>query len=178
MSDSVTIERFLTREEVPAFFRDLADALEHGGESELACVEDFTKFKLTLKDEYGQVSLKLKAKVGTCTPPADMMGEGGKDGQMAKPKYSDLKKRMRSSFKVVAKMINMDQLPPQAAIDSFISDSRLMCTYPGKGDEFYEEYLLATAAFEAACKDGDLAKMKETVMELASQKGRCHAKYD
>lgn len=168
MSESVTVERFIAREELPGFFRELADALEKGGADEMACVEEFGKFKITVKDEFGQVSLKMKAKVGACNPPSDMIGE---DSETVKPEYGELKMRMKSSFKIVAKMINQEQVPPQAAIDAFISDSRLMCTYPGKGDEFYEEYLQATDAFEAACKDSDLANMKETVMELASQKG-------
>lgn len=59
------------------------------------------------------------------------------------PKYKPLKKRMKSVFKGVAAALAAGALPIQADLDLFVADSRLMCQYPGKGDEFYPAYLEA-----------------------------------
>ncbi|WFS63181.1 GAK system XXXCH domain-containing protein [Pseudodesulfovibrio thermohalotolerans] len=174
MSNDMTISKYLDPKELAAFFRELADAVENGGHDEFACVDDFRKIKIGVKNEYGQISLKAKFKAAKpCTE--EVVGE---DGQPKKPKYKALKKRMRSSFKILLKMIHDGSVPPQEAVDAFLADSALMVTYPGYGDEYYESYTAACAEFKAAYESGDLERMHAAVDALVHEKGRCHAKYD
>lgn len=175
MSSSVKVERFITREELPGFFRGLADALETGGEGEFVCVEDFSGIKISIKEEFGQVSLKMKTKPRKCETRLDADPD---DPASGKPSYKSLKKRMKASFKLIYKMLQEDQAPPAPAVEAFLAESRLMVTYPGMGDEYYDEYVATCGEFEAAFAAGDMAAMKAGAVELASQKGRCHAKYD
>jgi len=172
------IEKYMAEKDLPKFFRDLADALEHGGKDEFVCVEDFVKFKLSVKNEFGQMTVKAKFKPAKPCEPLSVSEERGASGDPGKPRYKSLKKRMKSSFKMIVKMIHDGNLPPKAAVDSFLSDSKLMVTYPGFGDEFYGEYIEACNAFRKAYEAESIALCLEAVNVLSSQKGQCHAKYD
>ncbi|CCH49985.1 GAK system XXXCH domain-containing protein [Pseudodesulfovibrio piezophilus] len=178
---SLKIDTFMPREDLADFFRRLAHALETGEGGELACAREFKKIKISLKDEYGQVSLRARVKSASeCqaeepdslpsetlhTPPAP-----------AKPKYKFLKKRMGSSFKVLFKMIHQGKMPPAAAVEEFLNDSRIMVSYPGYGDPAYDAYMAACDEFAAAYESGDLKRLNMTVDTLVHQKGHCHAKY-
>lgn len=178
MGTDTKATRHMDMQELPAFFRLLADALEKGGDGEFANIDDFRKFKISGKNEFGQVTVKAKFKSGgECE--ADDRGEESDECQTAgMPKYKHLKKRMRSSFKLVFKLIHEGQTPPAEAVESFLADSDLMIAYPGYGDEYYAQYAKACAEFKAAFESGDLARMGETIDAIAHEKSRCHAKYD
>lgn len=172
------IVKYIEPSELPDFFRNLADALEKGESEEFTCAGDFTKLKLSAKNEFGKVALKAKIKSSReCEPPEDLLGEDGKP-VLAKPKYKNLKSRMKSSFKMLVKMVNDGEMPPREAVASFLEDSVLMCTYPGYGDEFYEDYLKVCDGLKAAFEANDLVAMKDSIKALAMEKSRCHAKYD
>lgn len=173
MGDSSKVQRQLGRDELPAFFRELADALESGGEGELACLAEFRKLKISVREEFEQYSLKMKVKPATCEEPG-----AEPDGPDAKPRYKTLKKRMKSSFRIIYKTIHEGQMPPEPALASFLDDSVLMVSYPGYGDEYYEDYTRAVGELKKAAEAGDMQAMLAAVDELAAQKGRCHAKYD
>lgn len=166
------IDKYIAENELPDFLRQLADALEKGGEGEFVCVEDYKKFKLSAKKEFGQISIKAKFKADK---PCEV--ETG-TGEAVKPKYKYLKKRMKSSFKMLIKMAHDGELPPAEAVESFMEDSRLMVTYPGYGDEYYDEYIKVCEAFHKAYKAGDVESVRQNVDRLALLKGQCHAKYD
>ena len=181
MADDLKFEKYIDEKELAGFFRGLADALENGGKDEFECVDDFKKMKLSVKNEFGQISLKAKIKTNKpCETAAQAEPQTDEAGEVvpAKPKYKALKKRMKGSFRMIFKMIHDDQLPPQEAVDSFLEDSILMCTYPGKGDEFYPQYLAACEDFKKAYEAKDMAALNETVDALSFQKGHCHSKYD
>lgn len=174
MANGIKIKKQVEQEEVAAFLRELADAFEHGGKEELECVNDFQKIKIAIKNEFGQISLEAKLKTTDgCEEPEDET-----PAPPAKPKYKHIKKRMKSSFKLLVKMIHDGQTPPEEAVQSFLEDSALMVTYSGHGDEYYEEYTQACDAFKAAYEAGDMTKMHEAIDVLVHEKSRCHAKYD
>lgn len=174
---SMNIDKFLTKEELPDFFRELADALETGEDSELGCAADFKKFKIRVRDEYGQISLRLKMKSASeCAPDMDEFDDG-MPATTGRLHYKDLKKRMGNSFKVIFKMIHQGQKPPKEAIDEFLADSELMVSYPGYGDPYYDIYTKACEEFRTAYDSGDMEQLNRAVDELVHQKGHCHAKY-
>lgn len=176
MANSIKIQKYVDKKGTASFLRELADALENGGTGELACVDDFQKIKIAIKNEFGQISVKAKIRLeGECKAPED---SGDDSGESDKPKYKHLKKRMKSSFRLLLKMIHDGQTPPEEAVESFLSDSALMVTYPGYGDEYYESYAKACEAFGAAYRSGDLGRMNEAIDALVHEKSRCHAKYD
>ncbi len=154
----------ITRQELPAVLRRIADALERadaeeqsgaatGGETDpllAAGLGDFRKFRLNATHAFGQMEVVLKVKTPDAAaipphadPPARSPG---------RPSYKSLKKRMRSSFKALRRAVQAGAMPPPEAAASFLSDSLLMVEYPGYGDEHYEAYRQATEALRAALK--------------------------
>lgn len=177
MGNSTKIEKYMEQKELAAFLHELAEAVENGGKEELSCINEFRKMKISVKSEFGQISLKAKiSPAGVCDE--ELESEEGGDASHAKPKYKHLKKRMKSSFRMLVKMIHDGQMPPDAAVQSFLEDSVLMVSYPGYGDEYYESYTAACDAFEKAYRAGDMERMHETIDVLVHEKSRCHAKYD
>lgn len=183
MGKETKIEKYINPDEVPAFLRSLADAIENGAEGEnayLSVLEGFERLKLSVKNEFGQTCVKIKAKPPKIHKDALESPEGeGEDGQAeTKPSYKKLKKRMKSSFKMIFKMVHDGNLPPAEAVEQFIADSRLMITYPGYGDEYYEEYGNAVDEFEKIFAEGNVEQIHEACDKLNSIKAHCHAKYD
>lgn len=172
MSSNTKIFKYVEEKELTSFLRDVADAIERSGPDEYACLEEFDKIKIRIKREFGTIGLKAKF---TAPVPCSVPDEDGQ--KPAKPSYKTLKKRMKSSFRMLVKMIHDGQVPPQEAVDSFLADSALMVTYPGYGDPHYEEYSKACAIFREAYDSGDLARMHAAVDGLIHEKGRCHANY-
>jgi len=204
MSGECKIERRMPKEGLPGFFRDLADALENGGgEGEFEKLDGFVKLKVSLKEEFGGFSVKLKVKgPKQCVAPGyaasalqdaevegpDLHGSpdspdspGAQDAQAGPeglPRYKSLKKRMKNSFKLILRMLHEGQTPPAEAVASFLADAEVMCAYPGKGDPFYPEFLQVCREFSDAYDSCDLPRMGAMAEELAHQKARCHAIYD
>lgn len=175
MSSGTKIFRQVEQKDLPTFFRELADALENGGTDEFACVDDFKKFKIKGRADFGQVVLKMKFQSEQeCSAPFDVECETR--GEI-KPEYKDLKKRMKSSFRMLVKMIHDGEEPPREAVESFLTDSAFMVSYPGYGDEYYDIYTEACAAFKDAYESGDISRMHTAIDALVHEKGRCHAKY-
>lgn len=168
----------ITRQELPAVLRRIADALEradaaeapanaaHGGEPDpllAAGLGEFRKFKLNAKHAFGHMEVVLKVK----TPDAPAFGStaigaastgdapGGarpsRPSHLAgRPSYKSLKKRMRTSFKALRQAVQAGAMPQPQAAASFLADSLLMVEYPGYGDEHYAEYRAATEALRTA----------------------------
>jgi XXXCH domain-containing protein len=164
--------------ELPVFFRSLADALEKEGDGEFTNIDDFRKFKISGKNEFGQVTVKVKFKSAGECDAADEAKECDECRTAGTPKYKHLKKRMKGSFRLIFKTIHEGQTPPAEVVESFLADSELMIGYPGFGDEYYAQYATVCAAFKAAFASGDLARMGEAIDAISHEKSRCHAKYD
>lgn len=172
------MERYIDRADLPGFLRDLADALEGKGPDDMDCPEEFDRLKITAKERYGKMELKVKASPGdleTCLGSEDTPLEAAANTD--KPSYKTLKKRMKNSFKIIFRMIHDDQLPPAQAVEEFMEDSKLMVTYPGYGDEYYAEYLEVCEAFAEAYRSEDMEALHKTVDMVQSLVSHCHARY-
>ena len=182
MSGECRIERYMPRQALPDFLRELADALEQGGgDGEFESVADFYKLKLSAKDEFGQLSVKMKVKPPKAcktaqTGPVETEDPSGSES--GKPRYKSLKKRMKTSFKIILRMLHDGQTPPAEAVASFLADAERMTSFPGKGEEFYPDFTRACQEFSEAFDSGDLRRMGAMAEELAHQKARCHAMYE
>ncbi|QGY41590.1 GAK system XXXCH domain-containing protein [Pseudodesulfovibrio cashew] len=175
MKNKSTIEKYIEAAELPDFLRELADAIENGGDGEFSCAEDFVKFRVSAKNQFGKVKVRAKFKSASeCGPPPELL-EGV---EIAPLNYGSLKKRMKSSFRMLTTMSHDGQLPPAEAMESFLTDAATMVTFEGYGDEYYGEFTEECARLKTAYDAGDMDAMKTSLVELAKQKGRCHAKYD
>jgi XXXCH domain-containing protein len=91
-----------------------------------------------------------------------------------KIKYKALKKRMKKPWKIIKDSAEMKTMPPADIVESFLEDSALMITYPGKGDEYYKPYAVAHEAFAAAWRAGDVEAMAHAVNRMDHLKEACH----
>jgi len=180
MEEEHKIERTMQRGELPAFFRELADALEQDGDSALSGLSRSRKFKISAKDEFGHLSVKIKVKSqrGEAGVPAEGAAAEGEERPQGKPRYKDIKKRMKVEFRLIVKALHEGGLPPKETVDRFVADAGLMVTFPGKGEEFYEDFSHAVEEFASAYAAGDRLAMGAMAEALAHQKARCHAIYD
>ncbi|SHJ02480.1 GAK system XXXCH domain-containing protein [Halodesulfovibrio aestuarii] len=164
----------LTRNDLPAFLRKLADACEFAPEYDFPDCTKAKKIRLAIKDEYGQLTVKLK--VSAYADECELCGNCECESKSTEglPPYSRLKKRMATSFKVIFKSLHQNSIPPEEAVHDFITDSRLMTKYPGNGDQLYAEYNKLTDTLEEAWQQNNLQKFHETVDALNHMKTECH----
>lgn len=178
-------ESSLDRSGLPGWLRRLADAVESGElpveGGQAVSVEDFKCLKISVKENFGG---GLSVRLGVKFPAAAgaLPGEPGEDdaedeGEGALPRYKSLKKHMKQTFRAIGAALAAGQLPPALEAASFIADSKLMVSYPGKGDEFYAEYLERTEAFEAALAAGDVQALTAHYHELNRLKRECHSRH-
>ena len=184
MSNKHKSEKMLDKTELAGWLRDLAAAVDAGelpGETGAASLEGYRSLKLSFKPGLeGKVMAKLSVKFPKTA--AGDLAEGAEEDvddeeSGALPKYKSLKKHMKQTFKAIGAALSAGQMPPIAEARSFIADSRLMVSYPGKGDEFYAAYLEKTNAFEAALGASDLEALKALHHDLAQLKRDCHSRY-
>ncbi len=186
MGKGSKIERMMSAEELPDFFRKMASAIESGASADnayLAAIEGFEKLKIAIRNEQGSTVIKIKAKpskeVEQEAPMNDEKTLSTEDAP-ARPKYTQLKKRMKKSFKTIFKTLHAGEMPPAEVVKEFIDDSHLMVTFTdsGLGDEFYDGYIAACDVFKKAFETGDVEKAHAACDELNHLKTQCHAKYD
>ena len=165
-------EMVLDFPEFPRFLRGLADELERW-EPENGL--DFSSLQLEAKQKYGKILLKLKIKA----PEAEPSPSSGSDGSAKEslPSYSSLKKRMKSSYKVIFSTVHADLAPPREAVEEFLKDSALMVRYPRKGDEYYSDYTAACESLAAAYASNDKTGLHQACDRLDQLMHDCHGRY-
>jgi XXXCH domain-containing protein len=174
-------QEVMTSVQAADFLRTLANQLEGkesvGEEPLIERLGDLRKFSISFKRdvESDQISVKMKSKY------YPYVIEGAKEEIVSetdtrtKPKYTDLKKRMKESFKEVFKSLSTGAFPSEQAVDSFLNGARLMVTYPDRGDEHYEAFSNACAQLQEAFVKRDLAQCQEISKELNRMKTECHS---
>ena len=90
------------------------------------------------------------------------MGKMSKDqAELAEQKYRPLKKRIKRSFKKLKESLKRNELPPRGLVDDFMAEASVMVSYPGFGDEHYQDFSDACAALRKAREVGDLDLFSE-----------------
>ncbi len=173
-------EFYLSAKEAAEKLRTLADELERAvviiNEDEYSIAPD-VRVKISLKAKGDTFSSKLKFKLENYLPEK----EEGKSVLSIKPEvenYKDLKKRMSIDFKTIKKScIQEHVIPNPDLVERFFLDAKAMCTYPNKGEEFYETFLKRAENLFEAFKISDLKAMTSAIESLVQARTDCHAKY-
>lgn len=184
-------ERSLTPAEAADLLRRLADQFE-AGSVEIGPVtvelDQSLEFKQSVKTKPDKVSFKLKLKYEKALMPAGLAPQGHPalngdedddeaEGEEAlgRPKYKSLKKHMSSSLKALKASLGRGELPEVEVVHSLVHDCHLMCTFPGKGEARYPEFMALADALLAAAEAGDLASLQQAVADLDARKKACHS---
>ncbi len=184
MGKGKKIERSIKPEELPNFLRQMADAIESGGTDAMTnftAIEGFKKLKIKISQDLENTIIKIKAKPEKCSPLSAQEKQGTDHSQTpqtpAKPRYTDLKKRMKNSFKTIFKSIHAGVLPPERIAKQFIEDSKLMVTYEGHGENYYAEYTVACDEFVSALENKNIEDAHKACDSLNNIKAHCHSQY-
>lgn len=195
-----TIEKVLPSLDATEALRRLAAGAAEGVldlDGETIPLAGFASLKVSLKNLGASTMLKIKVKyagVGAEALPGEAALEAedtfmevsgaaapGEAEEVevpgGKPRYKGLKKRMKGSFKAVVTALRLGQAPDAGSLASFVADSRLMTSYPGKGDAFYPAFNAEVDRLEAAAATGDLTAMTEAAATLGRMKKECHSRH-
>lgn len=183
------LELLMTREEAASFLAALAKGLETGslavGQSGLE-ISGFKSLAVSFKNHPNGLYVKLKCKFpkpeeslacsvlredGTLPPECPVSCPTGT------VKYGSLKKRMKSQFKSIMESLAFGNMPNLDLVRAFVADGERMCSYPGKGDEYYPAYLESNAALLQAVEAGDVATAQALAGALDQLKKDCHDRY-
>ncbi len=175
-------EYYLSVEEMTGKLRTLADELERGvvtiNEQKFSIAPD-TQVKISQKTKGDTFSFKLKLKLAnSLTETEEGEGESTSYTGSEVENYKDLKKRMAKDFKAIKKSCMQEQaIPKSDLIERFYQDSKTMCSYPNKGEEFYEPFLKQVDLFYDVFKTSDLEAMSAALTALGQIRNDCHDKY-
>jgi XXXCH domain-containing protein len=183
-SNERKIQAYMTREQTAEYFRSLARVLE--GESAEAMIPELAgvkKFKLTLTPESDRFSLKCTVKHAKPEAIAEQEAEEVHDTDVStsssgRPKYKQLKKRMKKDFKQILEAAQQGALPAPGIVQTFLDDCDLMVTYPGKGDPYYDVFAKATHELSRAFHDEDLEAFVKACDKMDQIKHECHDRYE
>ena len=189
-------ELVLPRVEALATLAGLTSQAAQGNlviDGEVVPLEDFTSLKIAVKHLGASTLLKVSLKypaLGLAALPTPEGVEAEDEAREAaldalpeaeapegKPKYKSLKKRMKYLFKAIIVSLRAGQAPAADVMAGFIADSRLMTSYPGKGDAFYPAYDAEVDRLEAAAAAADLDAMTASVAALDRMKKECHSRH-
>lgn len=175
----IKIEKVFDATQAAEFFHTLGLAITWGSDDQFAefglPLSDFEKVKLTIKKE-GSVFI-LKAKVKKIEPFSYDEKIPSEDQPQGKPSYKNLKKRMKGSFSELKKMLTQDTLPNAETVLRFLDESYLMITFPGMGDDQYQEYERTCLEFQKAFESGDIEAMRNSLAAVELRKKACHEQY-
>jgi len=165
-------------------------------DGQVVALDDFTSLKIGIKHfgassmlkvtlrypALGPGALPTSADLDTSPEPADTAGVPAAgtpevaepDGR---PRYKSLKKRMKQTFKGLVMALRAGKAPDPADLAGFVADSRLMTSYPGRGDAFYPAYNAEVDRLEAAGAAGDIAAMTNSAAALDRMKKECHSRH-
>ncbi|MBD3170285.1 MAG: GAK system XXXCH domain-containing protein [candidate division Zixibacteria bacterium] len=177
----IKIEKTISGDTISDILRKLAEEFENGEafEERFVPVEalDFEKLKLEFKRKNGQTRFKMKLKPLTVIADGDTLASESSVVSEAKPRYKSLKKRMKKDYKLIFNTIQDGSIPPKDVVESFISDSLLMITYPGYGDEFYDQYAESVREFQRSYDQGLVSEMRAAIEKVDKVKSISHNKY-
>ena len=97
--------------------------------------------------------------------------------ELAEQKYRPLKKRLKRSFKKLKERVEKNELPPRDIIENFMAEAAVMVSYPGFGDEHYQDFKEACAALRKASEAGDFALFSEKLSNISRLKKECHGRF-
>ncbi len=166
--------------EVAAFLREVADTLEKGEKPStlldpLEC-RDFKSLEIEIKQKKaGSYNFKIKSK--PALSGIILSQKQAMDNSDKKPKYKKLKKIMEKEFRQIHDSLTMNRLPNEELTRSFMENSSLMLSYEKHSGIYDSPYGSACERFRKAVNEKDMLSVKAIYKELNQIKIDCHEKY-
>lgn len=136
--------------------------------------------KLNIKRHVSGYSVKLKLKSENKessdskeTPPvSDVLGLAD-----ATITFKHLKKRMKSSFKLISENLAANRFPDRAVVDGFLEDVDRMSRFPDQcGGKRYSEFKKACGGLLHALENEDFGVLQGRYADVKMLRNECHRK--
>ncbi len=127
--------------------------------------------------EYRKFRDTVKTKISVKPEIAAHAGNNTSGGVIEKPSYKRLKKSMNEKFKLIVIKIDEEILPDIDLAKTFYNECELMCTFEGKGDEYYPFFLKQAKELVSSIENNDFSQAQHLVTELMKRKSECHELY-
>lgn len=128
------------------------------------------------KDTSEELANELESEEVKTSGAADEPEEE-KRAKKSKSSYKSLKKKMGKSYKSIKKELADDKMPSREDIDAFAAECEEMTTFPGKGDEHYQNFLHHVGDMKEAAQNGDAEALARAIAELGALRKACHSEY-
>lgn len=92
-------------------------------------------------------------------------------------KYRPLKKLLKKSWEKIQREVAHGKLPSSLVMDEFMAQSKVMVSYPGFGDENYQEFTESCAALYQAFRAKNLQSFTDELGRVIGLKESCHNRY-
>lgn len=182
------IKHRLPFEELPAYLRQLAVALENKADNlpeELKNLpEPIAKFEIKGRAREDAWELKIKIRAETApelesVKSADDVAAETTAPTRAKVKYKQLKKKMKSDFKTMGESLEALKLPEPEIMRAFLAESDRMLSFTGKkyGESHYPTYREACRQLAKAYEARSVVGFNSAYDHLNQLMQDCHKEY-
>jgi XXXCH domain-containing protein len=170
-----------TSNQLSEFLRNIAAQIDgtsiENSDDEGYCFDNFMSITLKIKRRPSGYSVKIKVKTESSEFIESKKKESGTDdwdvsnGEIS---FKHLKKRMKSSFKLINKDLIAGRLPNRAIVESFKEDTDLMGRFPKKCGDPYPEFKKACDGLLDAVDNTDFDALGNCYAELKRLRNECH----
>lgn len=164
--------------EAAQVLRRMADQIEQGrlsvGPLEVV-IDGNLRFKQSVKVKRGKTSCKFKLEYNSRTLSGEVEAPADRPEPAGETSFGKLKKTMAKQIKALKQPLAMGSLPGLELTQAFVDDCRLMCSFPGKGEENYARFLAHAEALARAVEAADQPAASQAVDAMLAMKKTCHA---
>jgi len=96
---------------------------------------------------------------------------------LAEQKFRPLKKNLQKTFKKIRQCIQFNDWPDKATMEQFQIEIEIMVSYPGFGDEYYDNFLANCRELVHLFSKGDIKVFQKQYEKIAALRKDCHNRY-
>ena len=181
MTSKKKLKNYYTSNQLAEYFRNIAAKLDGTSienlDDQMHCFDEFTSMSLKIKRRINGYSVKVKVKTESSDIDNDKKVGLHKDnrwGPGSEVSFKHLKKRMKSTFKIINKDLVAGRIPSQEVVESFIVDTHDMGKFPEKCGDPFPEFKMTCARLLEAVDESDLLSLKNCYADLKRLRDECH----
>ena len=183
MASKNKFKNYYTSNQLSELLRNFASQIDgtsiENFEDNRYCIDDFMSITIKIKHLASGYSVKVKVKTESSDIDDDKKVELHKDirgGPESEVSFKHLKKRMKSTFKLINKDLVAGRIPSKEVVESFVVDTDFMGKFPEKCGEPYSEFKKTCDRLLDAVNNPDLDSLRDCYADLKRLRNECHQK--
>ena len=181
MTSKKKYKNYYTSKQLSEFFRNIAaqfdgTSIENINDQSQG-FGDFTSITLKIKRQPSGYSVKVKVKTESTDIDIEEKTGSHSDNQHGpgeEASFKHLKKKMKSTFKLINKDLIAGRIPSREIVESFVTDTDTMGRFPNKCGDPYSEFKKTGDMLLDAVDRSDLDSLRESYANLKRLRNECH----